>query len=91
MTATPLRPNLTPNGKTLAVFCGHRRAQVIARMLAVMGDPELVCPGDHDPDAVAMVWPYQDMPADVKEAAEETITANLLNYLAFDKPEGGQQ
>lgn len=91
MTATLLRLNLTPNGKTLAVFYAHCRAQVIARMLAVMGDPELVCPGDHHSDAVAIVWPHQDMPARVNEAAEETITANLLNYLGFDKSEGGQQ
>ena len=91
MTATPLRLNLTPNGNTLAVFYAHCRAQVIARMLAVMGDPELLCPGDHDPDAVAIVWHHQDMPAGVNESAEETITAKLLNYLGFDKPEGGQQ
>ena len=91
MTATPLRLNLTPNGKTLAVFCAHCRTQVIARMLAAMGDPELVCPGDHDADAVATVWTHQDMPAGVKETAEETLTANSLNYLGLDKPEGGQQ
>ena len=88
MTATPLR--LTPNGKTLAVFYAHCRVELIPRMLAVMGDPELVCPGGHSLDAVAIAWPHQDIPAGVREAAEETITANLLNYLGFDKPEGGQ-
>jgi len=88
---TPLRLDLTPNGKTLAIFYAHCRAQVVARVLAVMGDPELVCPGEHDPDVLAMVWDHQDMPADLKEAAEEMTTANLLSYLGFDKPEGGQQ
>ena len=44
MMETPLRLDLTPNGKTLAVFYAHCRAHVIARMLAVMGDPELVTP-----------------------------------------------
>ena len=91
MTATPSRLNLTPNGKTLALFYAHCRAEVIARTLSVMGDPELVCPGDHDLDEVAVVWPHQDNPAGVKEAADETSTVNLLNCLGFDKPERGQQ
>ena len=85
MTEAPLRLDLTPNGKTLAVFYAHCRAHVIARMLAVMGDSELVCPGDYDPDVLAMVWDHQDMAAELKEAAEEMTTANLLSYLGFDK------
>ena len=90
MIKTPLVLELTPDGKTLAVFYAHCRAQVIARMLAVMGDPELVCPGDDNPDVVAMLWPHQDPPIEeIREAAETMTTANLLSSLGYNGPEGG--
>ena len=90
MTKTPLVLELTPNGKTLAIFYAHCRAQVIARMLAVMGDPELVCPGDDNPDVVAMLWPHQDMPDEIREVADTMSTSNLLSYLGFDRQGGAK-
>lgn len=89
MTKTPLVLELTPEGKTLACFYSHCRAMVIARLLAIMGDPELVCPGDGNPDVLWFVWAHQDMPDKIRKAAEEMSTANLLTHLGFDKPEGG--
>ena len=81
----PLVLELTPNGKTLVVFYEHCQAMVIARVLAIMGDPELVCPGDDNPNIVAMLWPHQDMPDEIKIVAEQMSTANMLNSLGYDK------
>ena len=83
----PLVLELTPNGKTLAIFYEHCQAIVIARLLAVLGDPELVCPGDDNPNVVAMLWPHQDMPDEIRGAAEQMSTANLLKSLGYDGTE----
>jgi len=80
---TPIVIELTPNGKTLACFYPHCRAVLIARMLAVMGDPELACSGEDNPDVLWLLWPHQDMPAPLKEAAEQMSTENLLHFLGF--------
>ena len=85
MIKTPLVLDLTPDGKTLAIFYGHCRALVIARLLAIMGDPELVCPGEHNPDVIWFLWPHQYMPDVIREVAETINTSNLLSYLGFDR------
>ena len=85
MIKTPLVLELTPNGKTMGIFYGHCHALVIARVLALMGDPELVgCLGD-DNDVIVMLWPHQDMPEEVKIVAEQMTSANMLNSLGYDK------
>ena len=91
MNKTPLVLDLTPDGKTLAVFYPHCRGLIISRMLQVMGEPELVCPGEANPDVVEMLWPHQEMPEELKRAAEEMTTQNLLTHLGYDKPDGGKK
>ena len=60
-------------------------ALVIARLLAVMGEPELVgCLGDGN-DVVTMLWPHQEMPEEVKIVAEQMTSANMLSSLGYDK------
>jgi hypothetical protein len=80
---TPIVIELTPNGKTLACFYHRCPAMLIARMLHVMGDPELVSCGEDNPDVVWLLWPHQDMPVPLKQAAEDMSTANLLHFLGY--------
>jgi len=80
---------LTENGKTLvALYPSPTQGLLVSRFLTIMGDPELICTGDDNPEVIFMVFPHQDMPEDMKEAAEIMTTTNLLDSLGY-KPEGG--
>jgi len=79
----PLTLTLTDDGKTLAVFYKNCRAIVIARLLAIMGEPEFICPGEYNPDVVWILWPHQEMNEDLRIAAEHMTTSNLLSSLGY--------
>jgi hypothetical protein len=88
-TKLPFVIQFVADGKTLAVFYANCRAELIARWLAIMGEPELICAGEYDPDVVDMLWDHQNMPEEMKDAIERWTTADLLMQLGYDKPEGG--
>jgi len=81
---------LTPNGKTLVcVYPSNAQGMLIASCLQQLGEPEVICPGEADPNNVFMLFPHQDMSEDLREAAERMTTAHLLDSLGFNK--GGEQ
>lgn len=81
---------LTENGKTLvALYPSPTQGLLVSRFLSIMGEPEMICPGEDNPEVIFMVFPHQDMPQQLKEAAEIMTTANLLTSLGYDKLEGG--
>jgi hypothetical protein len=90
MTKAPVI-ELTENGKTLvALYPSPTQGLLVSRFLTIMGEPEMVCPGEDNPEVIFMVFPHQDMPQQLKEAAEIMTTSNLLDELGYNKPEGGQ-
>ena len=80
---SPLTLTLTEDGKTLVAFYGNCRAVAIARLLAIMGDPEFICPGEYNPDVVWILWPHQEMNEGLRIAAESMTTDNLLSSLGY--------
>jgi len=77
---------LTPNRKTLvAVYPSQTQGLLISRFLSVMGEPEAICPGDDNPEVVFMLFPHQNMPAELREAAETMTTQNLLDQLGYNQ------
>ena len=84
---TPVTLTLTNDGKTLAIFYKHCQVIVMARLLSIMGDPELICPGEYDADVVWVLWPHQEMDDRLRVAAERMTTDNLLSSLGYyDNP-----
>ena len=80
---------LTDNGKTLvALYPSPTQGLLVSRFLAIMGDPKMVCVGDDNPEVIFMLFPHQDMPEQLKEAAEIMMTTNLLDSLGYEL-EGG--
>jgi hypothetical protein len=80
---------LTDNGKTLvALYPSPTQGLLVSRFLTIMGEPEMICPGEDNPEMIFMVFPHQDMPEQLKEAAEIMTTTNLLDSLGY-KPQGG--
>lgn len=83
---------LTENGKTLVtLYPSPTQGLLVSRFLSIMGDPELICTGDDNPEVIFMVFPHQDMPEQLKEAAEIMTTSNLLDKLGYNKPERGSE
>jgi len=83
---------LTEDGKTLvALYPSPTQGLLVSRFLTIMGEPELVCPGEDNPEVIFMLFPHQDMPEGMKEAAEIMTTTSLLDSLGYDKPEGGTE
>lgn len=82
--------DLTPNGKTLVtLYPSSVQGKLVARSLAIFGEPEMICSGEDNPDVIHMLFPHQDIPEELKNVAEYMTTQNLLQYLGYDKPEGG--
>ena len=85
-----LQIELTPNGKTLVcVYPSTAQGQLVARCLAVLGEPEIICPGEEDTDNILMLFPHQDMPEELREVAECMTTEHVLSNLGYFKKEGG--
>ena len=83
---------LTENGKTfVALYPSPTQGLLVSRFLAIMGDPELICVGDDNTEVIFMVFPHQDMPEGMKEAAEIMTTSHLLDELGYNKPERGAE
>jgi len=80
-----LHIELTPNGKTLFCFYPSTiQGKLVARSLAIMGEPEMICPGEEDPDSIFMLFPHQDMPEELKDVAERWTTQHLLKTLGYE-------
>jgi hypothetical protein len=78
---------LTENGKTLvALYPSPTQGLLVSRFLAIMGEPEMICPGEDNPEVIFMLFPHQNMPEGIKKAAEIMTTTNLLDSLGY-KPE----
>ena len=86
MSEWPLTIELTPNGKTLLiVYPSLVQGKLVARALEMLGEPEMICPGEQDSDNIMMLFPHQDMSAELEELAERMSSANLLQWLGFDR------
>ena len=86
MIQSPLTIELTPNGKTLViVYPSNIQGELVARCLNILGEPEMICPGEVDSDNILMLFPHQDMPEELKEVAERMTTAHLLQNLGYSK------
>jgi len=82
----PMTIELTPNGKTLVcVYPSTIQGKLVARSLAIMGEPEMICPGEEDSDNIFMLFPHQDMPDELFQVAEYFTTEHLLDSLGFNK------
>lgn len=91
MIESPMWVDLTPNGKTLvAVYPSPVQGKLVAGCLNTLGQPEMICTGETNPETIMMLFPHQDMPEELYEAAEEMTTKSLLHYLGFDK-QGGEK
>ena len=85
----PMTIELTPNGKTIVVvYPSNIQGKLVARSLAILGEPEIICPGEIDPDNIMMLFPHQDMPDELFEVAEHFTTEHLLDSLGFDRQGG---
>lgn len=86
MSEWPITIELTPNGKTLLiVYPSLVQGKLVARALQMLGEPEMICPSEQDPDNIMILFPHQDMSAELKELAERMSSANLLQWLGFDR------
>jgi len=89
MIQSPMWVDLTPNGKTLvAVYPSPVQGKLVAACLNTLGEPEMICTGETNPETVLILFPHQDMPEELYEASEWMTTQSLLHYLGFDT-EGG--
>jgi len=83
---------LTDDGKTLvALYPSLTQGLLVSRFLTIMGEPEMICPGEDNAETIFMLFPHQDMPEELREAAEEMTTALLLDSLGYSRPEGGNK
>jgi len=86
MAEMPLTIELTPNGKTLLIaHPGPVQGTLTARALQLLGPPEIIGPGEDDPENILILWPHQDMPEELSDLAERMTSANLLFALGFDR------
>jgi hypothetical protein len=81
---------LTDNGKTLvALYPSPTQGLLVSGFLSIMGEPELICTGEDAPEVIFMLFPHQDMPEGMREAAEMMTTSHPLDSLGYDNREGG--